>query len=147
MRADRRRGSDSRCCHPEGAPYDWQHEEQDAHPSVTALDNWLSTLAPFSRSHEEGEIDDLFEAASAGSLWDSGDAATPIKPVFEDPEVYELRRTALNKKLRFYHAEPGRAPSKLVALHRHIKIDGATQQTEIEDAADLYDGIREREGW
>ncbi|WP_260852762.1 hypothetical protein [Curtobacterium pusillum] len=114
---------------------------------MVALDRWLSTLAPFSRNHEEGEIDDLFEAAAAGSLWDSGDASTPIKPVFEDPEIYELRRTALNKKLRFYHAEPERDSTKLVALHRHIKVDGPSQQVEIEGAADLYDEVRERAGW
>lgn len=147
MRGGPRKGSDSRCCHPEGAPYEWQHEEQQSHPSVVALDDWLASLPPFSRSHEEGEIDDLFEAAASGLLWDSGDSTTPIKPVFEDPEVYELRRTALTKKLRFYHAEPWRAPAKLVALHRHIKVDGSTQQREIEDAADWYDEVRDREDW
>lgn len=71
-------------------------------------------------------------------MQDSGDARTPIKPIWKDPEVFELRRTALKKRLRFYHGEPAEAPHALVALHRHIKLDDPPQQTEIEFAASRY---------
>ena len=71
-------------------------------------------------------------------MQDSGDARTPIKPIWKDPEVFELRRTALKKRLRFYHGEPAEAPHALVALHRHIKLEDPSQQTEIEFAANRY---------
>ncbi|WP_246078173.1 hypothetical protein [Rhodoglobus vestalii] len=103
-----------------------------------ALSTWLATLVPFARIVEEAEIEELFAAAANGELWDSGDGTTPIKPIREDPEVYELRRTALSKKLRFYHGEPAELPTKLVFLHRHIKVDNESQQHEIEYAAKRY---------
>lgn len=98
----------------------------------------MSELAPFARSIEQGEIDDLFEAASRGELWDTGDVRTPIKPIRLDPEIFELRRTALSKMLRFYHGEPIVLPNSLVGLHRHIKKDDPSQQIEIEHAAARY---------
>ena len=90
------------------------------------------------RAIEEGEQLDLFEAASHGQLEDSGDETTPIKPIVTDPEIFELRRTALSKKLRFYHGEPNELPTQLVSVHRHIKDRNDTQQPEIEHAADRY---------
>ena len=117
-----------------------------AHTSVVELAGWLSTLSPFARAHEEGEIDALFEAAENGALWDSGDAMTPIKPIRKDPEIFELRRTALSKRLRFYHGEPAELPRNLVAVHRHIKHDAATQQAEIDHAARRYNSGRSA-GW
>jgi hypothetical protein len=95
-------------------------------------------LAPFARAHQQGENDDLLEAAAGGELWDSGDETTLIKPIREDPEIFELRRQALSKKLRFYHGEPSELPRSLVALHRHIKTDNASQQAEIIYASGRY---------
>lgn len=138
MAAGRRTGNDSRCCDSSGAPWSWNVYVDDGHPSCVEFDNWLARLAPFARSHEQGEIDDLFEAASRGELWDSNDARTPIKPIRLDPEIYEIRRTALSKMLRFYHGEPRMLPNSLVSLHRHIKKDDPSQQIEIEYAAIRY---------
>ncbi|MFA6298782.1 MAG: hypothetical protein WC642_06430 [Nocardioides sp.] len=67
---------------------------------------------------------------------------TKIKPIRLDPEIYELRRTALSKALRFYHGEPNELPLDLVAVHRHIKDDELGQQAEIEYAADRYNAGR-----
>lgn len=53
---------------------------------------------------------------------------TPIKPIWKDPELFELRRTALKKGLRFYHREPVEAPCPLVALHRQMKLDDPPQR-------------------
>lgn len=138
MSAQSRRGSDSRCCRPHVRSLTWRDYSDAEHPSVVALNAWLQSLAPFVRLHEEGEIDDLMDAAERGELWDSGDGATPIKPIRLDPEIFELRRTALSKKLRFYHGEPADLPQDLIALHRHIKSGNETQQLEIEYAAERY---------
>lgn len=139
--ARRRRGSDSRTCSGSG-PFTWVDYVDPDHPSVQAFQTWLESLAPFARAHELGEIDELFEAAAAGLLYDTGDATSPIKPIREDPEIFELRRTALSKRLRFYHGEPAELPTSLVALHRHIKQAEPGQQLEVEHAADRYDAGR-----
>lgn len=86
------------------------------------------------------------EAAAAGELWDSGDETTRIKPIYSDPDVYELRRRALTKALRFYHAEPFELPTSLVSLHRHIKSDSPSQQREIDFAVKRY-RAGARRGW
>lgn len=103
-----------------------------------AFDAWLQSLAPFARNHEQGEIDDVFEAAAMGELEDTGDGPTPIKPIRYNPDVYELRHKALAKPLRFYHAEPAELPDGLLALHRHIKVSDLQQQSEIEFAVARY---------
>jgi hypothetical protein len=115
----------------------WQYYIDQSHESVLALEAWLGSLPLFSRSHELGEIDDLFEAAALGELEDTGDARTPIKPIRSDPDVYELRRKALSKHLRFYHAEPSEIPDGLLALHKHMK-DSGLQQDEIDFAVTRY---------
>lgn len=138
MGQPRRSGSDSRACQPQTPPLTWRDHVDIGHPSVVALDDWLNSLAPFAAEHERGEIDDLFDAARRGALEDSGDEHTPIKPIYEDPEVYELRRKALSKQLRFYHGEPDRYPRLLIALHRHIKTGADAQQVEILYAVGRY---------
>lgn len=138
MRQKPRWGSDSRCCNSYAAPYEWTDFTDEEHPSAIELDAWLASLAPFARAHALGELDDLFDAASRGELQDTGDMRTPIKPIREDPEIYELRHTALSKKLRFYHGEPSELPDELVALHKHIKTTNEAQQVDVEDAADRY---------
>lgn len=102
-----------------------------------SFETWLNSLKPFARLHEVGEIADLFEAAAMGHLEDTGDASTPIKPIRSDPELFELRRRALSKQLRFYHGEPEAYPDALIALHKHLK-DAATQQQEIDFAVNRY---------
>lgn len=77
------------------------------------------------------------EAAAHGALWESGDETTPLKTIRQHPEVFELRRKALSKPLRFYHAEPEDRPSALIALHKHIKT-GTSEQDEIEYTAKRY---------
>jgi len=138
MGRKRRNGSDSRCCTPAQVPYVWRHYLDDSRDTVKDYDSWLGGLPPFARLHEEGEVEELHEAAARGELWDSGDETTPIKPIVTNPDIYELRRTALSKKLRFYHGEPAELPLMLVALHRHIKTGNASQQTEIVHAAKRY---------
>lgn len=115
----------------------WQYYIDQSHESVLALEAWIESLPMFSRSHELGEIDDLFEAAALGELEDTGDARTAIKPIRSDPDVYELRRKALSKHLRFYHAEPSEIPDGLLALHKHMK-DSGLQQDEINFAITRY---------
>lgn len=134
---EHRKGSDSRCCIPVALPRTWQWYLDELNDSVIALDSWMQSLQPFSRYHELGEIDDLFEAAALGELEDTGDARTPIKPIRTDPDVYELRRKALSKQLRFYHAEPAELPDSLLALHKHLK-SGGVQQAEIDFAVGRY---------
>lgn len=133
-----REGSDSRCCQARANPLLWHSHVDADHASVVSLDDWLQTLAPFARQGQLGEIDDLMDAASRGELEDTGDARTPIKPIVTNPDIYELRRQALTKKLRFYHAEPPEDATALVALHKHIKVDGKSQQTEINYAVTRY---------
>lgn len=139
MSWDHRRGSDSRCCNPDLAPLHW-HDYTDAdHPSCKEFDEWLANLMPVVRAHELGEIDELLEAASRGELQESADSRTPIKPIWREPEIFELRRKALSKQLRFYHGEPAEWPGALVKVHRHIKSDAKTQKAEIAHAADRYE--------
>lgn len=133
-----REGSDSRCCQPQTAPLQWHDHVDHAHTSVVGLREWLQALAPFARAHEQGEIDDLLDAAARGELQDTGDEKTPIKPIVTKPDVFELRRTALAKKLRLYHGEPPSDASALVALHRHIKVDSKSQKDEIKYAVARY---------
>lgn len=142
---DRRRGSDSRCCIPVPVARRWQDYLDYSNQSVIALDAWIQSLHPFSQAHELGEIDDLLEAAALGELEDTGDARTPIKPIRTDPDVYELRRKALSKQLRFYHAEPAEMPDGLLALHKHMK-NGVVQQDEIDFAVERYRTGRQT-GW
>lgn len=117
---------------------EWRDHIDVSNPSVVSMDTWFARLPVFEQNHQQGECEELFEAAAAGELWDSGDETTPIKPINSDPDVYELRRKALNKALRFYHAEPAVLPMSLVALHRHIKTDSAGQQQEIDFAVERY---------
>jgi len=138
MGSQRRQGSDSRCCTPDDVPYVWRDYVDPSNAKVVELQAWMDGLVPFARAIEEGEQLDLFEAASHGQLEDSGDETTPIKPIVTDPEIFELRRTALSKKLRFYHGEPDELPTQLVSVHRHIKDRNDTQQPEIEHAAARY---------
>lgn len=120
-----RSGSDSRCCQPEGAPYSWIHVEDRSHAHWLEYEAWLDNLTLTARVIEEGEIDELFEAAALGILEDTGDNFTPIKPVTHVPEIFELRRrsgaTSPYTYLRFYHCEPSVRPNALIALHRQIK--------------------------
>lgn len=105
---------------------------------MEALEDWLKSLSFFAENHERGRIDNLFQKASQGELWESNNNATPIKPITSDPELFELRHSALSQMFRFYHAEPERHPQLLLALHRHIKTDGPSQQSEIEFAIKRY---------
>lgn len=147
MPRDDRVGSDSRCCDRDNGPFEWRHYVDLDHPSVVKFEAWLASLAPFARVHEEGRIDELFDAAADGRLQDSADERTPIKPIVTDPEVWELRLTCLSKKLRFYHAEPPSAPRDLIALHRHFKsTTGPSQQAEIQGAVSRYRQGR-LDGW
>jgi hypothetical protein len=138
MMRKRRSGADSRCCTPAPVAYVWRDYRDQERQAAVELDTWMSTLPVFERLHQEGENDDLLEAAARGELWDSGDETTKIKPIVTNPDIYELRRTALTKKLRFYHGEPSELPLMLIGLHRHMKTDNTSQQVEIQHAADRY---------
>lgn len=139
MGSRRRQGSDSRCCTPDDVPYVWRDYVDPSNAKVLELQAWMDSLRPFARAIEEGEQLDLFDAAAHGDLYDTGDEATPIKPIVSNPEIFELRRTALSQKLRFYHGEPPELSTQLVSVHRHIKDRNDTQQVEIDHAADRYD--------
>ncbi len=108
------------------------------HSAIQELESWVSSLKPFARNSVLGRIDDLLDAAARGELEDTGDERTPIAPIRRDPEIYELRHKSLNKKLRFYHGEPSELPDALVALHRHVKTDGADQERQIVAAVQRY---------
>lgn len=138
MRSKHRSGSDSRCSSRRETPLKWISYVDESHPAVLELEHWLASLAPFARQVELGEIEELMDAAAHGELWDSADETTPIKPIREHPEIFEIRRRALSKALRFYHAEPASRPFSLISLHRHIKTGGGEQQGEIEFAAKRY---------
>lgn len=117
---------------------EWRNFEDHSHGDIAQYEAWFESLIPAVRAQQLGEIDDLIDAAALGELEDSGDAATPIKPIRLDPEVFELRRRALSKKLRFYHGEPARLPSVLVALHHHIKTNDGQQEEAIKQAVGQY---------
>lgn len=133
-----RQGSDSRCCRPQNAPYIWHCFYRYDNKSVQEVQEWLDSLSVFAAIHEQGRITTLFEIAAQGKLWDTGDYLTQIKPVRSDPEIFELRHTALNRALRFYHAEPSAYPKYLIALHKHMKTGSVTQQEEIDFAVQNY---------
>ncbi|MFZ4894249.1 hypothetical protein ACL9RL_07355 [Plantibacter sp. Mn2098] len=133
-----RTGSDSRCCSETSPPLVWHDLVDPAHASVVEFTDWLSELKPFARDFVTGQIAGLMDEAASGRLEDSGDEKTPIKPAHPNPEVYELRSTQLNKKLRFYHGEPSQLPTFLVALHMHIKSTTALQGVEIAHATRKY---------
>lgn len=139
-----RRGSDSRVCKPWDAPYYWHRYIDDSHHGPAGLEDWLAGLSEFNRNHIEGQLEELFDAAANGELEDSGDARTPIKPIHAKPEVFELRITQLDKKLRFYHGEPDFMPAALVAIHEHIKTSDADQSKQIGFAAQRYQRGRAR---
>ncbi|MGS0561367.1 hypothetical protein [Microbacterium aurugineum] len=143
MTAANRTGSDSRCCTESGAPYVWIHAEDRGHPQMMEFEAWLSNLTDFSRAHEEGEIDELFEAASEGKLEDSGDNHTKIKPITHKPEIFELRLKSGAKRpytyLRFYHSEPAVRPKNLIALHRHIKSSDDAQTEGLVQAISIHE--------
>ncbi|MFB4349791.1 hypothetical protein [Microbacterium sp. CR_7] len=137
-----RTGSDSRCCIESGAPYTWIHAEDPTHVQMVEFEEWLAGLNDFSRAHEEGEIDELFEAASEGKLEDTGDNHTKIKPVTHKPEIFELRLKSGLKRphtyLRFYHSEPVVRPKNLIALHRHIKSSDDAQTDGLAQAISIH---------
>ena len=128
----------SRCSNKESAPYTWFDHTDENHPAVRKLEDWLQSLSFFAEQNERGRIDNLFDKASKGELWDSNDGATPLKPITSDPDLFELRHKAFTVMMRFYHAEPEHYPQLLIALHRHIKVDGASQQREIDFAIERY---------
>lgn len=136
-----RLGRDSRCCQPTESEYVWLWEHDRSHPAVIDFEEWFDSLSNFERDNQWGIIDDLFEAAARGELIDPGDATTQIKPIRTNPDIYELRRKALSKALRFYHAEPEKLPDNLVGLHRHIKTGDSSQQDEIDHATKHYQNI------
>lgn len=143
MTPENRTGSDSRCCIESGAPYDWIHVEDHAHLQMVEVEDWLAGMNAFSRAHEEGEIEELFEAASEGKLEDTGDNHTKIKPVTHKPEIFELRHKAGVKRpftyLRFYHSEPAARPKNLIALHRHIKSSEDAQTDGLAQAISIHE--------
>ena len=150
MSAPLRTGNDSRCCIESGAPYEWVRVEDQSHPQYAEYEAWLASMTPMSRAIEEGETDELFEAAAAGLLEDSGDNFSPIKPVTHKPEIYELRRrsevSSLRTYIRFYHSEPDALPKCLVALHRHIKSDEDGQTDALAHSIQLHE-MCERVSW
>ena len=86
---------------------------------------------------EEGEIEELMDAAADGLLEEDSDDYIPLKPIHSDPDLYELRLKTL-RTYRFYHGEPLAHPDLLLALHRHIKDDRSVQQDEIDFAIERY---------
>lgn len=134
----RRRGRDSRCCSERDLPLSLHDYTDPTHGSIVAFVAWLRDLAPFARDFVTGEIAALLDDAMEGNLYDTGDERTPIKPIRVDPEIFELRRTVLSKKLRMYHGEPAEFPDFLVQIHLHMKIDKKTQEEEIAYSADRY---------
>lgn len=128
-------------------PLTWVENEDPGHVHVVEFQAWLDSLPESLQDDVLGEVDDLFDAAARGDLWDSGDNFTRIKPVTDDPEVFELRwRVKVPrprdgekyKYLRFYHGEPVRFPTKLVRLHRHIKTSDEQQEVAIQQAVHRY---------
>lgn len=117
----------------------WDTVLDRTHHQIVEYEAWLSALVPSVRAQQEGEVEELLDAAACGLLEESADEKTPIKPVMSEPEVFELRRTALIKKLRFYHGEPEHDTEMLVELHRQIKTGRASQNEAIKFAGDQYD--------
>lgn len=131
-------GLNSRCCDPRENPLQWLSYVDESHAEVQKLAAFWAGLEPWAAEHELGAIAALLDLAANGKLIYSTQPSTPIKPIRTDPDLYELRHTALAKKLRFYHAEPPKHPDLLVRLHEHIKIDDDHQQKQIDYAASRY---------
>lgn len=142
MAERKRSGSDSRCCTPVNPAWVWINIEEPEHEQLVTFAEWLAAMTDTARAIEEGEIEELLDAASAGLLEDSGDSFTPIKPVTHVPEIFELRRRSGATKprvyLRFYHCEPAALPNNLIALHRHIKDSDDSQTVGLAQAIQRY---------
>lgn len=143
--AAKRRGNSSRCCvppserDPSSPPLIWVDFVDAGHARVMELEQFLASLAPFVRPGVEATIDALFDRATTGELWEATDTSTEIRPITQNPELYEFRVTVNTTALRFYHGEPTRAPDELWKLHRHIKVSKKAQQVEIDYAARRYE--------
>lgn len=121
---------------------EWRSYRDESHASVQEVASWLESLKPFVRDSLLGQIDALVELAAAGEIpFDehaADDPKAPLKPIWDQPELYELRWTLLTKKLRQYHGEPPTIPDLLVDLHLHFKGNGNTQNEEISQALLRY---------
>lgn len=121
---------------------EWRSFRDDGHASVEEVAAWLESLKPFVRESLLGQIDALVELAATGEIvFDPNaqdDPKAPLKPIWDQPELYELRWTLLSKKLRQYHGEPASHPDLLVDLHLHFKGNGNTQDQEISQAVLRY---------
>lgn len=135
---DERLGSDSRCCRPREVPLQRVDFVDKEHEEVQKLYGWLLGLDPWLRDHELGTIAELFETAARGELVPTRGGGTPIKPIWTDPELFELRHRVLTTPVRFYHGEPDRHPDAMVHLHEHIKTGAAHQQEQIDFAVRRY---------
>ena len=131
MTITNRTGSDSRCCQPENAPYEWEDCVDYNHPAVKEVGRILGSLPPDALNHELGRIEQLVDEAKNGLLSDSGDYATKIKPIRRNPDLYELRLKLLEGMemedldnyvlLRIYTADPPDRPKVIQQLHMHDK--------------------------
>lgn len=135
------RGTDSHLWTELIAELTWVDHVDPEHPKVVELDEYLAGLGRIARSQVIAALNGLFTRAAQGELWEARDRSMEIEPIMEDPDLYELRYTALKVRLRFYHGEPEAQPFELWRLHRHIKTTTREQQIEIEYAADRYRAI------
>ncbi|MGD8168547.1 hypothetical protein ACEXOS_015100 [Herbiconiux sp. P16] len=151
----RRDRSESKCVRPQHPVLAWHDYVDETDEKVVELADWISSLRPFAQLEVVARLDELEERAAAGLIQIPQDGApADLDAIQADPEVYELRWTVLNKKVRQYHGEPDGMPHALVRLHRHIKVQsgrndptaGARQQVEIMKAVDRYKH-GESSGW
>ena len=146
----------SRCTVPREDPLEWVDRSDPADQAEVELVAWIMSLSPFARTPVLGAIAALRELAAAGEI-----APLPgqyshendLKPIRDQPEVFELRWKQLNKMIRQYHAEPAAQTDYLFKLHAHIKTPAQTrpetkklQDVEIEKAVVIHNR-EEAAGW
>lgn len=134
----------SRTTVPTETPYEWRTYVDDTHPSSITFAAWLSSLSPFNLRHFVGQLDGLKEAAANGLIpHGQPDDTTRIKPIWDQPELWELRWTMLTTKVRQYHAEPISEPNLLAALHIHVKdVTGTRAQSKAAQDAEIKEAVK-----
>lgn len=90
------------------------------------------------------EIEAVIERARFGELVDRDE----LKPIYVDPELWEIRTRINNKLVRIYHAEPQSFTDLMVGLRAHFKwVDGSGREIERRQNAEMSHAARRfREG-
>lgn len=115
--------------------------------ALTAIREWLGTLAPSVREDVAGQIVAKRRLALRGQLdpYDPVLKSGDVRFLATKPFMWEIRWSVEGLELRQYHGEPVSLPDHLIATHFHVKEILETkqetfdaQQEEINKAYDRF---------